>query len=304
MEKITLQWFRRRPRKTQTSDAVSGPSPSSRRFFWMEGRRHSAAAPYVLPNDIQEINRLDLQHFLFRYVLQRHYTAPIRYPISVLDVGTGTGRWAKEVAQAFPESNVIGVDIVPPEVTADTPRNSVFLPGNVLEGLSFDQGSFQLVHQRMLFLAIPLAQWPTVVQDLTRITALGGWVELLEAGIVHNGGPAMTALMNWGTQLTGKRGIDVHVGAQLGNFLRQAGLEHVTYSKIDVPVGAYGGRLGMMMKTDVMAVVTALRGPVVAQGLATADEYDHALVAANEETQQGPWQGVWPIHVAYGQRQR
>jgi SAM-dependent methyltransferase len=232
------------PNRIRKQGCVS--SPSSRRFLSVGGRRHYAAAPYVLPNDVQEINRLDLPHFLFRYTLQRHYLVPIRYPLSVLDVGTGTGRWAREVAQAFPQSNVVGVDIVPPEATTDTPSNCVFMPGNILEGLSFDSGSFQLVHQRMLFLAIPLAQWPVVARELARVTFL----------------------------------------------------------KFEIPVGVYGGRPGMMMEADVMAVVNALRGPVVAQGIATADDYDRALVAAHEESQNGPWKGVWPVHVAYGQRHR
>ncbi len=191
-----------------------------------------------------------------------------------------------------------------PDGLTDVPPNLVFAPGNILEGLSFGDSSFDFVHQRMLFLAIPLDQWPKAVQEMRRVTQPGGWIELLEAGIVSGGGPAMTALMEWGTQLTRLRGIDVHVGTQLGTFLRDAGLSHVTTQKFTIPVGEYGGRLGIMMATDVLAVVTALRGPVVAQGIATAAAYDQALSEVQGETRSGPWRGVWPVHIAYGQLPR
>jgi ubiquinone/menaquinone biosynthesis C-methylase UbiE len=123
--------------------------------------------PYALPCDIEEISRLDFQHYMLRYALQGLYFAPLNNPSSILDVGTGTGRWALEMAQFFPRANVIGVDVNPPpaDERAATgvdvrPPNYAFTPGNVLEGLPFEDEVFDFVHMRLLFTAIPSDRWP------------------------------------------------------------------------------------------------------------------------------------------------
>jgi len=46
-------------------------------------------------------------------------------PGSILDVGCGSGIWAREVAKAFPKSEVLGVDISPTYVS-DHPDNLAF----------------------------------------------------------------------------------------------------------------------------------------------------------------------------------
>jgi ubiquinone/menaquinone biosynthesis C-methylase UbiE len=43
------------------------------------------------------MNRLDFQHFILRQAFKGNYAAPIRNPARILDVGTGTGRWATEM---------------------------------------------------------------------------------------------------------------------------------------------------------------------------------------------------------------
>jgi ubiquinone/menaquinone biosynthesis C-methylase UbiE len=53
----------------------------------------------MLPKDEGEINRLDFQHFMLRYVLRGNFAAPIRAPRDILDVGCGTGTLAIDVAR-------------------------------------------------------------------------------------------------------------------------------------------------------------------------------------------------------------
>jgi len=80
------------------------------------GRVRSVGVPYVLPRDMEEVNRLDFQHYMLRYAFQGLYAVPLRNPRDILDVGTGTGRWAREMAQLFPRAKVVGLDIAPPAV--------------------------------------------------------------------------------------------------------------------------------------------------------------------------------------------
>ncbi|HVB59579.1 MAG TPA: hypothetical protein VNE61_00170, partial [Ktedonobacteraceae bacterium] len=69
-------------------------------------RRHVS----MLPGSRQEIDRLDLQHYLLRYVLKGNYLAPIAQPARILDVGCGTGCWISEMALEFPQAELVGVD--------------------------------------------------------------------------------------------------------------------------------------------------------------------------------------------------
>ena len=55
-----------------------------------------------LPNDDIETNRLNLQHYLIRFVLEGYHKSPIQEQlkrgIRVLDAGCGTGVWSIEMA--------------------------------------------------------------------------------------------------------------------------------------------------------------------------------------------------------------
>jgi 16S rRNA G527 N7-methylase RsmG len=72
------------------------------------GRRYHAYKDgvYILPNDDNELDRLDLTHQMFRLVLNdRLHLAPIENaPIKILDIGTGTGIWAIELGNAWPHA--------------------------------------------------------------------------------------------------------------------------------------------------------------------------------------------------------
>lgn len=73
-------------------------------FTYANGRRYHSDrfrhADYFMPNDENEQERLDLYHHLFLQLLGgKLYTAPLKNPQTVLDVGTGTGIWAIDFAE-------------------------------------------------------------------------------------------------------------------------------------------------------------------------------------------------------------
>jgi SAM-dependent methyltransferase len=72
---------------------------------------------YVFPNDEPEMDRLDLQHHIFSLTFDgKLFTCPDaqkRQIHHVLDVGTGTGIWAIDFADEYPEAQVLGVDLSP-----------------------------------------------------------------------------------------------------------------------------------------------------------------------------------------------
>ncbi len=149
--------------------------------------------------------------------------------------------------------------------------------------------------------AIPADHWPQVVGELARVTMRRGWVELLEgSAVLHGGGPAFANFSKWGAAASAGRGIDIHIGSQIGRLLHDAGLSNVVFREIRLPVGAYGGRLGRMVEANLLAVFTALRMPIITRGIASEQQFDANLGAMKEEVARGRCE--WSAYVAYGQR--
>ncbi|MDE3229722.1 MAG: methyltransferase domain-containing protein [Chloroflexota bacterium] len=275
------------------------------------GRQRVVGIPYTLPADDEEINRLDFQHYMLRFAFQGNFAAPLTAPTSILDVGAGTGRWAVEMAQTFPNANVIGIDVKPPAVDArgemashadPRPQNYTFILANLLEGLPFPDGSFDYTHQRLLFTAIPHDRWPGVAQELTRVTRPSGWVELVDSIGLANGGPNVELLMDWIRELSARRNVDLMDGARIGDYLRGAPLINQSVRRIDLPTGLHGGRLGKMVATDFFSVCKGFGGIVVAQRIASQNAWDTALERAQHDLNTSMIPCVTPFFIALGQK--
>ncbi|KAK3344527.1 S-adenosyl-L-methionine-dependent methyltransferase [Lasiosphaeria hispida] len=88
--------------------------------YWKEnGRTYHAyhGGSYHFPNDEPELERQNSQHDIIGILLDgRKYLAPLSHespPRKILDIATGTGRWAIDMGDEFPQSTVIGTDLSP-----------------------------------------------------------------------------------------------------------------------------------------------------------------------------------------------
>jgi len=297
------------PFRRQRHDVVLENVPDQR-FRRFGGRQHLAAMPYPLPKDMGEINRLDFQHFLLRTGLRGNYAAPVNQPADILDVGCGSGRWAMEMAALFPNARVVGLDLVPPPEDANPlgqgldvrPANYIFSVGNILEGLPFATGSFDFVHQRLLITAIPRDRWPSVIQELVRVTRPGGWVELAECGSAQDGGPGYMGLWQSWIDFLNTRNVDFTIGKHVGQMLSNGGLVNVQQRVLNFPMGDWGGRIGRASATDCLAVGRALRAGVVASHILPEAEYDRLFALTEQEFANKRGGGVLPFYLACGQR--
>ena len=296
-----LKLFRRRGRNKSVMSDLSAEAPIARyESVEIQGRRFLHNASYVLPKDLKEINRLDFQHYLLRQALKGNYLAPLgRSPGAILDVGCGTGIWGKELAQAFPDVSVYNVDLEETQNLGPMPHNSIFKQGNILQGLPFSDETFGFVHQRLLISAILASRWPDVIRELQRVTRPGGYIELVECTFEGvNLGPLTQQFFAWGNRVFQSRGIDPLIIPDLGKLLREAGVQDVQERKLDLPLGAWGGRIGGLLQENQSSVFQSMRPAFTHKG--GESEFDTLLAQLPQEWEQ--YRSLFRFYIFFGRK--
>ncbi|HET8844513.1 MAG TPA: class I SAM-dependent methyltransferase [Ktedonobacteraceae bacterium] len=295
-------WFFKRSSRNKAATPSATASPQA----GAPGRRFREDVPYALPKDLEEGQRLNFQHYIIRYVLHGNHAVPLDQSVkNILDIGSGTGIWGYEMAQAFPLARIYGLDLEPPQTISlaaqatTVPDNYHFIQGNVLKGLPFPDGMFDYVHQRLLFLGVPQNSWPAVISELLRVTRPGGWVEIYEADIMFpDAGPATREFNTWTNQFMGMRGVDTTQMRQLGSLLRQQGMRNVAAHTLEVPLGGWD-RLGQLLETDYLSGIRAVKEPACAALKLSPQKYEQILLAASKEWTQT--RATYRHYLAYGQ---
>lgn len=133
----------------------------------------------MLPNDETEQDRLDLQHHIFKLVLDGEltYTKLPRNTQSVLDVGTGTGIWAIELGDSLPSATIIGVDQSPIQPTW-VPPNVSFEIDDVNKPWLQAERSFDFIHVRTM--AGSVTSWQKLLEEAFRALKPVGKIEFAE----------------------------------------------------------------------------------------------------------------------------
>ncbi|KAI5811877.1 S-adenosyl-L-methionine-dependent methyltransferase [Pyronema omphalodes] len=160
---------------------------SVNQYIFEHGRRyHAYYGPdkYLLPTDEKEQDRLDLNHEIMRMVWDdKLHEAPLNEPHRILDIGTGTGIWAIDMADKYPMAEVIGTDLSP--IQPDwIPANCRFEVDDAMLEWTFKDDSFDFIHCRNI--ASGVSDWNHLASELMRCTVPGGYVELCEYSVTLN----------------------------------------------------------------------------------------------------------------------
>jgi len=263
-------------------------------------RRQADQASYMLPRHPSEMDRLDLQHYALTAAIGTSFVAPVETIRRVLDAGCGTGQWAFDVCGQVPDAVAVGYDLV---ASKPGPAGYHCVRGNLLHGLPFAADAFDLVHQRLLVTGVPVAAWPALVADLARVTATGGWVELVEPMMTIDGaGPATERLNDLALAIAGSLQLDTTsvVFGALDEYLRDAGLANVTRREISVPIGPWGGEVGTLMATDMRAGFTRLCEVMQARSRLSVQEGHDLIQDSQEEWERG--RSSCTFAIAFGQK--
>ncbi|RMJ29043.1 Methyltransferase [Aspergillus sp. HF37] len=165
---------------SEKGSSTNSLSSSILNYQYENGRRYHAyrEGEYIAPNDDREQDRLDLNHHIYRLIVGGALTrAPIGpNPRRVLDLGTGTGIWAIEMADEFPNSTVIGTDLSPIQPRW-VPPNCYFEVDDYESEWDFSR-SFDLVHGRGMLGTLRNPQ--EFFQQALKNLKPGGWMELVD----------------------------------------------------------------------------------------------------------------------------
>ncbi|KAJ7267775.1 S-adenosyl-L-methionine-dependent methyltransferase [Mycena rebaudengoi] len=255
---------------------------------------------YALPADYVEKERLILQHQVLKKLFgNRILLAPVELEqdAKVLDIGTGTGFWILDLAE-FVDARIsmVGVDIEPGLFPTSPPKNVEF---RVECGTSLPAdwtGTFTLVHQRLLMLALQISQWPVALREIHRVLQPGGWVQLCEStGWIEGeypNKPCMERLVTMFRCLTNSRNIYMDCARDIPKMLDEAGFVDIQFKSRSPKLGKWAGELGVATRITHLGVLRGLKTPILNAGgygyVTSEAEYDALLDGVEREWDESP----------------
>ncbi|KAJ5710038.1 hypothetical protein N7493_009630 [Penicillium malachiteum] len=218
------------------------------------GRRYQSLRnkEYIIPSDELQFETYEAGH-LVDMILNYHkenplFSSPIgKNPddsMNILDIGTGKGTWAMDVADRYPNSTVRGVDLYPPPVVW-TPPNCVFEVDDILEEWTWRE-EFDLIHMANMIGSFDSSEWTNLYQQCYNKLKPGGWLEQFEIGpfVESDDGslPPDSALASWGRIIKecGERaGRCCEIVSTMSSSIREMGFVDVHERVYKWPIGPW-----------------------------------------------------------------
>ncbi|KAK6602534.1 methyltransferase domain-containing protein [Botrytis cinerea] len=308
----------------ENDSAFGGPAASNTsktsltsgitRYREENGRRYHAYrdGKYLMPNDDDEQDRMDLLHHVFNLVLDgKLYLAPIENPQRVLDVGTGTGIWAIDFADQYPSSHVVGCDLSPIQ-PGWIPPNLEFEIDDVEDTWRYSQ-KFDFIHIRSLGGSI--ASWPHLLDQARDNLNEGGYIELVDFeyhGYSDDGtGELAPSFQKWQAGLDEASklfGRDLNVAMKFKDWLEEAGFEAVVERHWRLPMAPWARdrrnkEIGLYLQQNMLDATVAYGMAHFTRILGWSPEEYQVLAAGVRNEFKDPRVHNWcNMYIVYGRK--
>ncbi|RMJ13432.1 hypothetical protein CDV36_006899 [Fusarium kuroshium] len=219
-------------------------------YRMLNGRRYHSErgnAQYWVSNDEQSNAALDINHHVMTLMYGgKLYKAPLKKDIqTAVDIGTGTGIWAIDFADEFPNTKVIGTDISAIQPSW-IPPNLEFQIDDCTQEWTLQENSLDFVHMR--FLVGSVVDWPALYKQAYRCLKPGGLIESHEASpsIGSDDGSVVptSAMGQWGQIFFEggrrlKRPFSILEDKLQTEGMKEAGFVNMEEEEIKVPIGGW-----------------------------------------------------------------
>ncbi|OBT66184.1 hypothetical protein VE03_05118 [Pseudogymnoascus sp. 23342-1-I1] len=296
-------------------DSTTSITSSILRGVDEHGRTYAAygKSGYGMPIDGDELDRIDMKHRMYSMLLDEElFLSPIgSNPHRVLDLGTGSGIWAIELADQFPSADVLGVDIAP--IQPDwLPPNCHFEIDDVEEEFTY-RHKFDFIHSRDFLFSIK--DWPRLVGQCYQHLAPGGYLELQcllpvpncddDSAPSDSGVPIFSTKVIEASEIVGWSLLEPN---NFAKYLREAGFVNVVEKRYKVPTGPWP--LSKKMKLiGAFEMQSLLQGASAFSLMAfskafgwSKEETEVFLVALRRDVKNLRYHTYYEFIVAYGQR--
>jgi len=162
------------------ADSTASLTSSILNYRTLHGRTYHSErgnAQYWGSNDERQNQAADINHHALTLAIgDKLYLAPLQRDKieNALDVGTGTGIWAIDFADEFPDAEVIGTDISPIQPMW-IPPNLKFEIEDCTQSWTFPPNHFDYIHIRWLVGSVD--DWNLLFKRAFDCLAPGGWLE-------------------------------------------------------------------------------------------------------------------------------
>ncbi|KAF5844117.1 hypothetical protein GGP41_010165 [Bipolaris sorokiniana] len=307
---------------SDASSFLSSILSEVRRGVEIEGRLYPSYGKhaYGMPMDEKELDRNDLQHHKYTLLLRdRLFVAPV--PEStfedancrVLDLGTGTGIWAIDMADKYPNAEILGVDIAATQPSF-VPPNCLFEIDDVEEDWPYRPAHFDFIHGRDLMTAI--RDWPRVIAQAYAHLKPGGWIQLASTipgpltddnTIPENSGYVETARVYF--EIAEKMGAPLAAPRDWNAQMKEAGFINVQDEVYKLPMGPWPrskrlrtvGKLEQIMILEGGFEAYMLRGYTQVLG-GKVEDLQIILALAKREVRDPSIHTYVQFHITYGQK--
>ncbi|KAF5552072.1 TAM domain-containing protein [Fusarium phyllophilum] len=223
---------------------------------------------YPIPNDDAEQNRDDMKHAMMLELTNGNlfFSPIVENPQKIIDLATGTGIWAIDVADKYPSASVVGVDLSPIQPSW-VPPNLKFLVDDI-EDEWMHGGNFDFVHMRCI--SPWLKDEVKVLRQAHDHMKPGAWIEIQELDARANCDDGSLApdsplakFFDTAEQAVASFGMKFRAGENLREPLEKAGFTNVSCKVLKVPIGTWAKDkklrlIGLYLKTAVSDMFGAM----------------------------------------------
>jgi len=236
---------------------------------------------------------------------------------TILDIACGPGGWVIDVAQAYPDKQVTGIDVSQLMVAyaaelakIHEARNASFQVANILQPLPFPDHAFDLINARLISSFMPQTMWRQFLQECLRITRPGGIIRLTEPERTISNSPAVEQLNDFLARAMHKAGqslspneLQFGVTPHLRRFLRDAGYQNIQVAS-HVLESSAGSEEHLSQYQNSMVFFKLLQPFFVRTAIATQEEVEVLYQRALEQMMAPDYCALWYLLSAWGEKPR